>query len=202
MFAAVKSSRGSRASIAAARTCGADSLSCLRASSAVLISSSALKRNASIGCFTEQLHALLDEGCSFGKDLLFALGEGFTEYACSLQVRDEAVAEVLGVERTDVVAVDGLCLLHVEACGVGDNVVYVKVLDELVDAEDVLVCGEGPTQQGQVVQHTSLMKPESRSRKRFDSGSRLESFLLPYHDVGQVLNSGMKLVTPVSTSAR
>ena len=47
MLAAVKSSRGSRASIAAARTCGADSLSCLRASSAVRIPSSALKRNAS-----------------------------------------------------------------------------------------------------------------------------------------------------------
>ena len=71
-----------------------------------------------------------------GEDLLFTLGEGFAEYACSLQVRDEAVAEVLGVERTDVVAVDGLCLLHVEACGVGDNVVYVEVLDELVDAEE------------------------------------------------------------------
>ena len=41
----------------------------------------------------------LDEGCSFGEDLLFTLGEGFTEYACSLQVRDETVVEVLGVEH-------------------------------------------------------------------------------------------------------
>ncbi|CPU64520.1 Uncharacterised protein [Mycobacteroides abscessus] len=47
------------------------------------------------------------------------------------------------------------------------------------------------------------MNPRSRCRNRFDSGSRLDSFLLPSPmTYGRWPNSGITCATPISSSAR
>ena len=111
-------------------------------------------------------------------DLLFTLGEGFAEYACGLQVRDEAVAEVLGVERTDVIAVDRLCLLHVEACGVGNNVVHVEVLDEPSKLKTSW-SAERDQPQGQVVQQAFLDEAGVAQQEEVSTRGHAESFFCP-----------------------
>ena len=89
------------------------------------------------------------------------------------------------------IAVDRLCLLHIEACGVGNNVVHVEVLDELVDAEDVLVCGEGPAQQRQVVQQAFLDEAGVTQQEEVRLGVTLGELLVTLaHDVGQVAEFG------------
>ena len=89
------------------------------------------------------------------------------------------------------VAVNGLSLLHVEACRVSNNVVHVEVLNELVDAEDVLVCRQGPAQQGQVVQQTFLDEAGVAQQEEVRLGVALGELLVALaHDVGQVAKLG------------
>ena len=51
------------------------------------------------------------------------------------------------------IRVDSLELLLVKACGITQHVVDVEVFYQVIHAEDVLVRGQGPAQQGQVVEH-------------------------------------------------
>ncbi len=84
-------------------------------------------------------------------------------------------------------AVDGLGLLDVEARRVGQHVVDVEVLDQLVHGEDVLVGGQAPAQQGEVVQQA--LGDEAAVPEQEQVGLRValgELLVALAHDVGQV----------------
>ena len=88
-------------------------------------------------------------------------------------------------------AVDGFGLLDVEAGRVGEDVVDVEVLDELVHREDVLVGGQAPAQQGEVVQQAfgdeAAVPEQEQVGLRIALGELLVA--LP-HDVGKVPEDG------------
>ncbi len=67
----------------------------LRASSATVIRRRSEEECEQAGCFAEQLHTLLDEGCSFGEDLP-SRSVSAAEHACSPQAWDEAAMHGCG----------------------------------------------------------------------------------------------------------
>ena len=84
-------------------------------------------------------------------------------------------------------AVDRFGLLDVEARRVGQHVVDVEVLNQLLHGEDVLVSGEAPAKQGQVVQQA--LGDEAAVPEQEQVGLRValgELLIALAHDVGQV----------------
>jgi hypothetical protein len=69
-----------------------------------------------------------------------------------VQIRNEPVGEVLGIEHADVVAVDRLGLLLVEAGGIGVHVDDVERGDELLEREHIAIRRDRPAEQREVVQ--------------------------------------------------
>ena len=104
-----------------------------------------------------------------------------------MQVGHETVTEVGHVEHAHVRAVDRDRLLLVEAGGVGQHLVHVEVLHELLRGEDVLVRGEGPAQQAEVVQQAlrdeAVVPVQEQVGLRIALGQLLVALA---HHVGQV----------------
>ena len=155
----------------------------------------------------QQLHALLDERCGSEREhelLVRRLRLARAEDVGLDEVRQHPLREVLLGEHPDVVAVDRLGLLLVEAGGVRVDVDDVERRDELVAREDVAIGSERPAEQRQVVEQALVDEAaRPRSRNRSALGSRFESFLVPVspRTSGMCAKRGTNVVTPASTSA-
>ncbi len=83
--------------------------------------------------------------------------------------------------------VDGFSLLDVKARRVGQHIVDIEVLHQLLDGEDVLVSAQRPAQQGQVVQEAFRDEATLPVQEQAGFGIALgELFVALAHHVGQV----------------
>ena len=133
------------------------------------------------GRLAEQLHALLHERSGASISACCAgVGGLRRRRPAPCEVRHDARGEVRGLQHPDVVAVDRLGLLLVEARRVRVDVDDVERGDQLVEREDVAVGRDRPAEQRQVVEQALGDEARARAAGRDSaSGSRLESFLLP-----------------------
>ncbi len=112
--------------------------------------------------------------------------------------------EVGGLQHPDVVAVDRLGLLLVEARGVRVDVGDVEGPDELVEGEDVAVGSERPPEQGEVVQQPFRDEALLTLQEEVGLGVSLGELLVALlpSTSGMCPKRGTKSVTPASMSAR
>ena len=112
---------------------------------------------------------------------------GVVDDAGGLEVRHGARGEVADLELPDVVAVDRLGLLQVEARRVRVDVLDVERRDELVAAEHVAVGRERPAEQREVVDETLGDEAPVAVVEEVRLGVALGELLVALaHDVGQV----------------
>src|SRR5690606_35716325 len=102
-------------------------------------------------CLTEETDALLDERRRLAENGTLLVAERLGEDALTHEIRNGALREVGDVEQADVVPVDRLSLLEIEAGGARVDVDDVERGDHLVKREDVAVGGESPAEKGEVV---------------------------------------------------
>src|SRR5699024_5160635 len=95
-----------------------------------------------VGGLPQQVDTFLNQGCPLGQDVCFPVGEFFAHQVPVLQVWDQTVAEVFGVQFANVGAVDCDGFFLIEACRVGQHIVDVEVFDEFFGGENVFIGGE------------------------------------------------------------
>ena len=96
--------------------------------------------------------SFLDEGCGRTQESCLLPRRRRIDDPRALEVGDDAFREDLGRQHPDVVPVDGLGLLLVEAGGVRVHVPDVECRRELLEGEHVAVRRDGPPEKGKVVQ--------------------------------------------------
>ena len=111
-----------------------------------------------------------------------------------MQEGHQAVAEVLAVQQTDLLGVDGNGLLLVEARRVRVHVRNVEGLGHFLHGEDVAVRGNRPAQESQVVVEALGDHAGSLVQQQIRLGVALGQLLVALtHDVGQVAEARHEL---------